>query len=62
MAAEPDPPEPTPVPPVDPEMDAEHYRKGNSIGDLRSTRLGLPSWASVVVLLAVFLAFLWLTC
>lgn len=47
-------PDPNHFTPDDPEMDAEHYRRGDSVGDLRSTRLGLPTWA--IVLIAVIIA------
>lgn len=42
----------------DPEAEPEDYRRGDSLGDLRSTRLGLPTWAVTLVILAVFLLFL----
>jgi hypothetical protein len=54
-------PDPNRFEPTDPEMDADHYRHGDSVGDLKSTRLGLPSWAAVLVLIAVFVAFMVLT-
>ena len=54
-------PDPNRFEPADPEMDAAHYRRGDSLGDLRSTRLGLPTWGVVILLVAVFILFVVLT-
>jgi hypothetical protein len=54
-------PDPNRFEPADPEMDAEHYRHGDSLGDLKSTRLGLPTWGVAVLVIAVFIGFLVLT-
>ena len=43
MASGPDPHRFTPT---DPEAEPEDYRHGDSLGDLKSTRLGLPAWGS----------------
>ena len=58
MAAGPDP---NRFDPGDPETRPKDYRRGDSLGDLRSTRLGLPTWGVAVVVLLVFLLFLYLT-
>ena len=47
-------PDPNRFNPPDPEAGAESYRRGEGPGDLPSTRLGLPSWAIVLVALAIF--------
>ena len=47
-------PDPNRFDPTDPEASAETHRRGEGPGDLSSTRLGLPSWAIVVVALAIF--------
>lgn len=54
-------PDPNRFDPADPEMESERYRDGDSLGDLRSTRLGLPTWGVAVLLIAVFVLFLVLT-
>lgn len=54
-------PDPNRLEPTDPEMQPESYAHGDSLGDLRSTRLGLPTWAVAIVLVAVFIVFLVLT-
>jgi hypothetical protein len=54
-------PDPNRFDPIDPEMDPSSYSHGDSLGDLRSTRLGLPTWAVAVLLVAVFILFLVLT-
>lgn len=45
----------------DPETRPKDYARGDGPGDLRSTRLGLPTWGVAVVVVAVFLLFLYLT-
>ncbi|HEU0014664.1 MAG TPA: hypothetical protein VFQ45_13345 [Longimicrobium sp.] len=47
-------PDPNRFQPTDPEAEPEDYRRGDSLGDLRSTRLGLPT--VVVTLIAVAIA------
>ena len=54
-------PDPNRFDPVDPEMEPQDYRRGDSLGDLKSTRLGLPTWGVAVVVIALFLVFLYLT-
>jgi hypothetical protein len=54
-------PDPNRFDPADPEMEPERHRDGDGIGDLRSTRLGLPTWGVAVLLIAVFVLFLVLT-
>jgi hypothetical protein len=54
-------PDPNRFEPVDPEMEAEDYRRGDGIGDLRSTRLGLPTWGVALVIILLFVVFLVLT-
>lgn len=54
-------PDPNRFNPRDPEMDPADYRRGDSLGDLRSTRLGLPQWGVAAVVVALFLLFLFLT-
>jgi hypothetical protein len=56
-----DGPDPNRFDPIDNEMDPSSYKHGDSLGDLRSTRLGLPTWAVAIVLVAVFILFLVLT-
>lgn len=58
MAAGPDP---NRFNPSDPETRPKDYRRGDSLGDLRSTRLGLPTWGVAVLVLLVFAFFLYLT-
>jgi len=54
-------PDPNRFDPVDPEMEPERYRKGDALGDLRSTRLGLPHWGVAVVIVLLFILFIALT-
>ncbi|HEX2078845.1 MAG TPA: hypothetical protein VHG08_14075 [Longimicrobium sp.] len=54
-------PDPNRFDPVDPEMEPKDYRRGDSLGDLKSTRLGLPTWGVAVVVVALFVVFLVLT-
>jgi hypothetical protein len=54
-------PDPNRFNPTDPEQQPEDYRRGDSLGDLRSTRLGLPTWGVAAVVIAVFVLFLVLT-
>jgi hypothetical protein len=54
-------PDPNRFDPVDPEMEPQRYRDGDSLGDLRSTRLGLPTWGVALLLVLVFVLFLVLT-
>jgi hypothetical protein len=54
-------PDPNRFTPDDPEMRARDYSRGDGLGDLRSTRLGLPTWGVAVVVVLVFLLFLYLT-
>jgi hypothetical protein len=54
-------PDPNRFDPIDPEMEPEKYSHGDSLGDLRSTRMGLPTWGVAIVLIAVFILFLVLT-
>ncbi|MBB4634658.1 hypothetical protein [Longimicrobium terrae] len=42
-------PDPNRFQPTDPEMQPEDYKHGDSIGDLKSSRLGMPLWASVLI-------------
>jgi len=37
----------------DPETSAEEVRRGGGLGDLKSTRLGLSSWATVLIVALV---------
>ncbi|HET6763808.1 MAG TPA: hypothetical protein VFH27_09045 [Longimicrobiaceae bacterium] len=41
----------------DPELDARHEKHDDGIGNISSSRLGMPSWATAVVILLI-LAFL----
>ena len=54
-------PDPNRFTPTDPEQRPKDYRRGDSLGDLRSTRLGLPTWGVAVLVVAVFVLFLVLT-
>jgi formylglycine-generating enzyme required for sulfatase activity len=54
-------PDPNKFTPIDHEMEPKDYRRGDTIGDLRSTRLGLPTWGVAVVIVALFFFFLALT-
>lgn len=45
----------------DPETRPKDYQRGDSLGDLKSTRLGLPTWGVAVVIVIVFVVFLVLT-
>ena len=54
-------PDPNRFTPDDPETRPEDYRRGDSLGDLRSTRMGLPTWGVAVLLIVVFVGFLVLT-
>jgi hypothetical protein len=54
-------PDPNRFDPVDPEMEAKDYARGDGLGDLRSTRMGLSTWGVAIVLVAVFILFLVLT-
>lgn len=54
-------PDPNRFDPVDPEMRPKDYRRGDALGDLKSTRLGLPTWGVAVVVVALFVLFLILT-
>ena len=54
-------PDPNRFTPGDPETRPEDYARGDGPGDLRSTRLGLPTWGVAVLAVAVFLLFLYLT-
>ena len=47
-------PDPNRFDPPDPEASAESRRRGEGAGDLPSTRLWLPSWAIVLIALAIF--------
>ena len=58
MAAGPDPNRFTPT---DPETRPKDYARGDSLGDLKSTRLGLPTWGVAVLVVLVFLLFVFLT-
>jgi hypothetical protein len=46
---------------TDQETRPKDYARGDSLGDLKSTRLGLPTWGVAVVIIAVFVLFLVLT-
>lgn len=54
-------PDPNRFDPIDPEMEPRDYRRGDGLGDLKSTRLGLPTWGVAVVVVLVFVVFLVLT-
>jgi hypothetical protein len=54
-------PDPNRFEPIDPEMEPKKYRRGDGIGDLKSTRLGLPTWGVALVVVLVFVGFLVLT-
>jgi hypothetical protein len=54
-------PDPNRFTPPDPEQRPRDYSRGDSIGDLRSTRLGLPTWGVAVLIVIVFVVFLVLT-
>lgn len=54
-------PDPNKFNPIDPEMEPQDYRDGDGIGDLRSTRMGLPTWGVAVIVVLLFLFFLALT-
>lgn len=54
-------PDPNRFEPIDPEMEPRDYRRGDGIGDLKSTRLGLPTWGVALVVAIVFVGFLILT-
>jgi hypothetical protein len=54
-------PDPNRFDPIDPEMEPKKYSRGDSLGDLRSTRMGLPTWGVAILLVAVFIFFLVLT-
>lgn len=45
----------------DPETRPKDYSRGDSLGDLKSTRLGLPTWGVGVLIVVVFVVFLVLT-
>lgn len=45
----------------DPETRPEDYRRGDSLGDLKSTRLGLPHWGVGALVIIIFIVFLILT-
>jgi hypothetical protein len=57
MAAGPDP---NRYVPPDPETSASAHRDGEGLGDLPSTRFGLPSWAIAAIALLICLFVLWL--
>lgn len=54
-------PDPNRFEPIDHEMEPKNYRRGDGIGDLKSTRLGLPTWGVALVVVIVFVGFLILT-
>lgn len=54
-------PDPNRFDPIDPEMEAQSYRHGDGLGDLRSTRLGLSTWGVAIVVILLFVLFLVLT-
>jgi|GEM_PF-2845959 len=54
-------PDPNRFEPTDPETRPRDYQRGDSLGDLKSTRLGLPTWGVAVVVIALFVLFLVLT-
>jgi hypothetical protein len=54
-------PDPNHFDPIDPEMEPDGYRRGDNLGDLRSTRLGLPTWGVALVIVILFIVFLALT-
>jgi hypothetical protein len=54
-------PDPNRFTPPDPETEPQDYRRGDSLGDLRSTRLGLPTWGVAVLVVAIFLFVLFFT-
>jgi hypothetical protein len=54
-------PDPNRFTPTDHETRPKDYARGDSLGDLKSTRLGLPTWGVAVVVIALFLLFLYLT-
>ncbi len=53
-------PDPNRFQTTDPEMEPEDYKRGDSIGDLKSTRMGFPLWASalIAVVAAAFVVYL----
>ena len=53
-------PDPNRFTPDDPETRPRDYARGDGPGDLRSTRLGLPTWGVAVLVVLVFLLFLYL--
>ncbi|HEX2207882.1 MAG TPA: hypothetical protein VHG93_09380 [Longimicrobium sp.] len=54
-------PDPNRFTPDDPETRPQDYRRGDSLGDLKSTRLGLPTLGVGVLVIVLFLVFLFLT-
>ncbi|HEU4882153.1 MAG TPA: hypothetical protein VFT45_07910 [Longimicrobium sp.] len=54
-------PDPNRFIPDDPETRPKDYARGDGLGDLRSTRLGLPTWGVGVLVILVFFLFLYLT-
>lgn len=54
-------PDPNRFTPDDHETRPKDYSRGDSLGDLRSTRMGLPTWGVAVLVIVVFLGFLYLT-
>lgn len=54
-------PDPNHFNPIDPEMEPHDYKRGDGLGDLRSTRMGLSTWGVAILLVLVFILFLVLT-
>lgn len=53
-------PDPNRFTPDDRETRPKDYARGDGLGDLRSTRMGLPTWGVAVMIVLVFLLFVYL--